>query len=170
VIQRSAVISECGSYRYRLSRWWDDGPRVVWMMMNPSTADAYEDDPTIRKCMGFARTWGYAGIEVVNLFPLRSTDPMQLLKAANPLGFDGAHVIADVVKSSDLLIAAWGCESVIRKLVKGGFHPLATFNDIRRGWPELRIECLGKSKTGNPYHPLMLAYSTPRQPYGASTD
>ncbi|MDB5297796.1 MAG: hypothetical protein JWO31_3779 [Phycisphaerales bacterium] len=72
----AAVLSPCERYRYVLHRWWDESkPAVCWLMLNPSTADAATDDPTIRKCCGFARAWGAGGIAVVNLFALRATDP-----------------------------------------------------------------------------------------------
>ena len=67
-IERSADLSPCGNYRYSLRRLWDEKrPGVLWVMLNPSTADANADDPTVRRCMGYARSWGCGSIEVVNL-------------------------------------------------------------------------------------------------------
>src|SRR5689334_20041621 len=74
-IVKSAVLSPCGLYRYRLTRRWGDGPALLFVMLNPSTADATEDDPTIRRCTGFAKREGMPAIEVVNLFAWRATDP-----------------------------------------------------------------------------------------------
>lgn len=83
----SAVISECGSYRYRLERVWEaEKDRVAFIMLNPSTADASKDDPTIRRCIGFAKAWGFGGLIVGNLFALRSTDPKALYGHKDPVG------------------------------------------------------------------------------------
>jgi hypothetical protein len=80
-VKSGAELSACRTYRYRLWRQWDaDLAPVVWVMLNPSTADESADDPTIRKCIGFAQRWGYGGIEVVNLYAYRSPDPRQLKK------------------------------------------------------------------------------------------
>lgn len=86
-VATTAGISECGTYRYWLCREWSPGlDSLVWLMLNPSTADATQDDPTIRRCMGFARRWGYGGITVVNLYAYRATNPRDLLTAADPVG------------------------------------------------------------------------------------
>src|SRR6476620_6702018 len=78
---RRARISQCGKYRLALTREWDNTkPSVMFLLLSPSTADADIDDPTIRRCMAFAKTWGYGGICVGNLFPFRATDPQELLK------------------------------------------------------------------------------------------
>src|SRR5689334_16488446 len=78
VVRKAASISECGRYRYSLHRWWGAGERLYFVMLNPSTADAEVDDPTIRRCMGFARTLGFDGIGVVNLYAFRATKPADL--------------------------------------------------------------------------------------------
>src|SRR5262249_14212908 len=87
-VRRAAVISDCGRYRYSLTRRWGDAaePRALFVMLNPSTADAEQDDPTIRRCIGFAKAWGMGSLEVVNLYALRATDPAALLSAPDPIG------------------------------------------------------------------------------------
>jgi len=85
-VVRSAVLSDCGTYRYSLTRRWSPGPLLGWVMLNPSRADALVDDPTIRRCVGFARRWGFAGIVVRNLYALRATDPRELSRHPAPVG------------------------------------------------------------------------------------
>lgn len=76
-VKRAASISECGTYRWTLQRRWAAGERVCWIMLNPSTADAERDDPTVLRCMAFSRSWGYGGLIVVNLYPFRSSKPAE---------------------------------------------------------------------------------------------
>lgn len=162
----SAIISECGKYRYRLTRIWDETlPKVIWLMLNPSTANGTEDDPTIRKCIGFAKRWGFGGIEVINCWAFRSSDPKQLYLQHDPFGQRNWEHIDEVCSESNLLIAAWGCEAVVRKLNKAGLSAKDTLMQIMNRHCALGIDHLGISKTGNPYHPLMLSYDTPRQTY-----
>lgn len=85
-IRKTASISECGLYRYLLGRAWGDGPLLPFIMLNPSTADADIDDPTIRRCMGFAKREGTSGVSVANLFALRSKDPSALLTVSGRVG------------------------------------------------------------------------------------
>ncbi len=94
----SAVLSECARYRYRLDRAWERDDHglgtVTWVMLNPSTADADVDDPTIRRCIGFSKAWGYNALTVVNLFAWRATSPRDLCAVEDPVGPDNeAHLI-----------------------------------------------------------------------------
>jgi len=149
-VESDATISDCGLYRYSLSRRWGPGRLVAaFVMLNPSTADASKDDPTIRRCVGFARSWGYDGIEVVNLFALRSPNPEDLIDSmeagVDPVGPENDRIIDFVAGRSAKLIAAWGA------------HPFAKtraqkFLDIR-GVGSI-VECLGVTKDGSPRHPL----------------
>ena len=113
---RRAVLSECGSYRYALTREWADGKCVAWLMLNPSTADADIDDPTIRRCIGFARQWGYGRLVVVNLFALRATDPRVLVRNADPVGSKNDFYIAKAMKEAQEVICAWGCQQHLRTI------------------------------------------------------
>lgn len=163
-MNRSAVLSECQKYRYRLYRSWSDGPLVVFVMFNPSTADGIEDDPTIRKCIGFAQRWRYPGITVVNLFAVRSTDPRAVRRMlyADAVGLENDTAILTACATAAEVVVAWGC----------GYH-MGAHSDrakkvvrmIRDTYPSLRISCLGRSKDGHPRHPLMLPYSTPLEPF-----
>lgn len=149
-----AVISACGKYRYRLGRTWDAALRpACFVMLNPSTADATEDDPTIRRCIGFAKSWGCGGIVVVNLFAYRATDPKQLLKAADPVGPDNDEHIRAAVVECHPVVAAWGVHGVLRQ------------RDGRVKWLLERWgvlpKCLGKTKDGrHPRHPLYVRADT----------
>lgn len=93
--ESSAVISDCGKYRYLLTRRWDAGNPVTFVMLNPSTADADKDDPTIRRCIRFARDWGFGALQVVNLFAVRAADPRVMMAEPDPVGPDNhEHCIA----------------------------------------------------------------------------
>src|SRR4051812_17109287 len=109
--QRGALLSDDGLYRYRLWRIWEElAPVMVWVMLNPSTADADVDDPSIRKCVGFAKANGCGGIIVVNLFAWRATDPKELRAVADPVGPENDAHIRWAVKAPLLatVVAGWG--------------------------------------------------------------
>lgn len=110
-----ADIDPSGIYRYDLRRsWGEPGFKVVnFIMLNPSTADASIDDPTIRRCIGFAKSWGYGGLVVTNLFAFRATDPMQLYHADDPIGSLNDEYIARWAGGANLVVAAWGALGVI---------------------------------------------------------
>ena len=107
-LKKSAEISECGQYRYRLSRRWGPGLPTLFIMLNPSTADAEIDDPTIRRCMGFAKSWGRDGIEVVNLFAFQATSPKDMQTAADPVGPENEVHVEEAVAECFEVICAWG--------------------------------------------------------------
>lgn len=163
-----AVISNCGRYRYYLRRDLAPGQlpdtsyaRTVFIMLNPSTADAEVDDPTIRKCMGFARRWS-ADLEVVNLYALRATDPARLRTADDPVGPDNDAWIRDTAVGSVLIIAAWGAFAYNR--MPGGrdriAHVAALVADAGN-----QIHCLRRTKAGFPEHPLYLPYELSPLPW-----
>ena len=115
-----AVFSECGRYRYRLDRQWLIGSgRCAFFMLNPSTADDTQDDPTVRRCIRYATDWGYQSLVVLNVFGLRATDPMELRRADDPAGTGNAAVCREVLGSVDRVIVAWGNVGAYR------FHHLA---------------------------------------------
>lgn len=142
-----ATLSEDFLYRYRLWRTWGDGERMAWIMLNPSTADASVDDPTIRRCMGFARREGYDGIEVINLYALRCTKPRHLLDHPDPEGRDNARYWDGVLTDCGvgMVVAAWGAHTDRRlapSRALGQYYP--------GGW-----YCLGTTtRSGEPRHPL----------------
>lgn len=174
-----AVVSPCGRYRYRLWRNWGRAERrVLFLMLNPSTADEHQDDPTIRKCVGFARRWGYGALDVVNLFAWRSTAPRGLLAAEDATGVDNDRAIAGAYRDASGVVLAWGSHGSPASLAQiVTARTVAVSALLRRlKWESPRVvECLGRASNGNPRHPLMLAYDTPLEewrlisPEGTST-
>lgn len=150
---RGATLSNDALYRYLLWRRWDkEKPRALFIMLNPSTADAEVDDPTIRRCIGFARTWGLGGIRVCNLFPFRATDPAELMKADIPEGYGNLGYIEKGVDTGGVSIAAWGAHQMSARQQ----------NNVRNLFYELGVPlyALGVTKHGAPRHPLYLSGST----------
>lgn len=109
----SARFSPCMRYRYELTRRWDDGPEVCWIMLNPSTADDAKDDPTIRRCINFAKKWGFAGLTVANLFAWRSTQRAVLKTLADPVGPENDAAILAAADRANAVVCAWGIDGVI---------------------------------------------------------
>lgn len=155
MMERDAMISGDGLYRYLLTRDWDrELPKLGFIMLNPSTADGREDDPTIRRCLGFARSWGFGSIAVGNLFALRATKPIELTKAEYPIGPVNETWIDAVVRESELVIAAWGS------------HPFAAVRAKHVGKRLAdQLSCLGVTKAGHPKHPLYLRADTQPIPF-----
>lgn len=149
----NAFISDCGKYRYILRRIWDlTLRRVCFIMLNPSTADALVDDPTVRRCLGYARAWDCGSLCVANLYAYRATDPAALFKASDPVGEFNDECIAKACFESDIIVAAWGSHAkperrdAVLKLLQDKPY-------IRnRGG----IQVLKLTKSGEPGHPLYL--------------
>lgn len=151
VPDRYAVISDDGLYRYTLGRvWGDPGSAAVFVMLNPSTADADQDDPTIRRCIGFAKALGCGALHVVNLYAYRATNPADLWTVPDPVGPDNDQILADAAHRAQVehrpLIVAWGANAradrVEQVLALPGFRDNAL--------------ALGVTKAGAPRHPLYL--------------
>jgi hypothetical protein len=144
-LRRSAELSECGRYRWWLRRSWSggNGKTVCFVMLNPSTADALKDDPTIRRCVAFAQAWGYSVLSVRNLFAYRATDPKELLTAENPTGGPRGDAELAAAATAELLIAAWGADVPFGRDIEA----VAMFYDKP-------LHCLKLSKHGKPWHPL----------------
>ena len=153
--ESSAQISPCGLYRYELQRrWHGSGSMLVAIMLNPSTADAAQDDPTIRRLMRFASDWGHAALRVVNLFAFRATNPRELMRADDPIGPDNDSAILKAVTcAGSVTICAWG---VGGKLLGRDLQVIALL--VKHG---VRVVYrLGTTKAGHPRHPLYVAAST----------
>lgn len=157
----NAYFSDCGKYRYSLIRVWDyKKPTVLFIMLNPSTADAEKDDPTIRRCIGFAKDWGYGGLYVVNLFALRSTNPKELLTAPFVVGIENEKWIRRMSCLAHLVVCAWGNSSIVNQLQKrldSTWKPLS--------WINKPLHYLQLSNDGTPKHPLYLPKNLTPKPY-----
>lgn len=142
--RQGAEISDDGQYRYRLYREWDaQKPTLAFLMLNPSTADGSEDDPTIRRCINYAKDWGFGRLEVANLFALRSPDPDQLTEHPNPVGPENNEYVENVCYQADKVIAAWGANG---GLMDRGPMVTEMVDEI--------LYALDTTKDGHPVHPL----------------
>ena len=141
---KGADFSECKKYRYSLLRKWSNKPLLLFIMLNPSTADSNIDDPTIKKCIYFSKKWGFGGIMVGNLFAYRSTDPKKLKKVTNPEGADNKRFIKKMVANASTVICAWG----------NGYGPPPSY--LKR---LTELHYLKINKDGTPAHPLYLKKS-----------
>jgi hypothetical protein len=161
-ITRMAMISPGGLYRYWLGRRWGEGPRMVFVMLNPSTADGRQDDPTIRRCIGFAKREGCGGVEVVNLYALRATKPIHLLDTPDPEGPDNPLAWAQTLYPDERdgdeplgpVVAAWGAFD----------HPDLPESVALRGCSAPMV-CLGRTKEGRPRHPLYVRADQELEPW-----
>jgi hypothetical protein len=148
----SVTFDATGKYRYVLWREWQENAlSVSFIMLNPSTADAHTDDPTIRRCIGFARSWGYGALEVVNLFAYRATQPIELRRAPDPVGKDNDRYLLAAGQRSQLVILAWGNWGSLNQRDRAVLHLLGDRRDIY---------CLGRTRSGQPRHPLYLKGDT----------
>ena len=156
-VQGGADLSECGTYRYRLWRdgWSEDDRVCLFVMLNPSTADAMTDDPTIRKCVGFCERWGYGMLMVCNLFAFRSTQPAGLLGVADPVGPENGTFLCEEIRAASRVVLAWGSHPEIRQLVEARVREIGSTLASNPS-----TVTLGRCKDGQPRHPLMLSYAS----------
>ena len=150
-VRNGAEFSTNGLYRYRLWRVWAPGPRLGFIGLNPSTACAEHDDPTIRKCVGFAKRSGFGGIEVCNLFALRSRWPRALGEAADPVGPDNDSFLSKMSVRVAACVACWGNH--------GGLWGRDAVVEALMRSRRIQLKCLTVTAKGKPGHPLMLPYS-----------
>ena len=149
-----ATFSPCEKYRYRLWRYWDKGrgPVISFLMLNPSTADSTDNDPTVERCERRARMMGYGGLEVVNIFAYRSTDPTVMKQQSDPIGPDNDAAILAAANLAGMVVCAWGNhgdyldrgKEVVALLHRHGIIP----------------HCLAVTGSGHPKHPLYVGYDT----------
>jgi hypothetical protein len=158
---KTAIISTCGGFRYLLTRQLGAGAKLAtFVMLNPSTADAERDDPTLRRCVAFSRLWGCGRLQVVNLFAFRATNPKCMKNAEDPVGPENAAYVKLAVEgASGPVVCAWGVHgryldqdlAMLRWLAEVGAKPTA----------------LGITKDGHPKHPLYVPSGTALRPFPA---
>jgi hypothetical protein len=158
-IRRGAMI--VGEYRYRLWRVWSEAPCLGVIMLNPSTADAEQDDPTIRRLCRFARRDGFGGIQVLNLFAYRATDPAVLKEAVDPVGERNDSHIESVCRSLEMVVCAWGAHPAARERA---FQVQRLLLPLRAAWGT-QFRCFGLTQGGHPKHPLYVPSSAPLQEF-----
>ena len=152
-----AAFSADRTYRYVLTRTWDlMAPVMCWIMLNPSTADAMTDDPTIRRCKAFARREGCGGISVVNLFALRAIDPRELARHPDPVG-PSCGKFLNIHATAAITVAAWGAGGTLN----GRDREVCAL--LAKGGAELK--CLGVTAAGHPRHPLYVRSDAPLIPW-----
>jgi hypothetical protein len=157
----TATFSPDLRYRFTLTRSWnnfqDVEKRVVFIMLNPSTADERVLDPTIRRCLGYAMDWGFNTLEIGNIFALRSTDPQMLYEVEDPIGPGNDDALVHMCLDADLVIAGWGHHGVYRARWEEVTEMIADFREIY---------CLGRTKKDHqPKHPLYLKKNEQPQLY-----
>jgi len=160
---KTAIISSCGLYRYSLRRCWDEAlPPFVVGMLNPSSADADIDDPTILRVVRRAGMLGLGSLIVWNLYAYRATDPAHLSLVADPVGPENRRWIRESLKEcsdrSGIAIVGWGAGAT-DQILTADVKSIATQLSVS-------LHCLGTTKEGHPRHPLYVSYSTPLQPWG----
>lgn len=146
-----AVYSACETYRYALTREWAAGSRLLWVMLNPSTASESTNDPTVERCERRARALGFGGFRVVNLFALRATDPRALRAAADPVGPDNDTALSDGVIWADAVLCGWGGHGALH-----GRNRTVCTQLQQAGKP---LWHLGLTQAGQPKHPLYIGYA-----------
>ena len=147
-----AIFSDCERYRYRLWRVWDTSkPKVCFVMLNPSTADEIDLDPTVTRCRRRAEALGYGGLEVVNIFALRSTDPKALYEVSDPVGPENFAAIVQALKECAIAICAWGVDGSFLNIGPMIKERMTQFYPGKAHYLKLNAD-------GSPSHPLYLPY------------
>lgn len=150
-MQSGAIFDDSSTYRYSLWRSWSQLPKVGFVMLNPNQANATYNDPTIRRCIGFAQNWGYGGLEVVNLFAYRAKSPLLLKQIADPIGEDNERYLFSLSDRVETIVLAWGNWGTLRGRDRAVIERLNS---------QQNLYCLGITKTGQPRHPLYLKRDT----------
>ena len=144
-VERKTILSPCRQYRYCLWREWGmmNPSYAVFVGLNPSTADEIEDDPTIRRCVNYAKRWGFGALCMVNLFAYRATEPAEMKSHTSPVGTDNDLWLLEAAKGAGVVVAGWGNhgthlqrDEAVKRLLAG------------------KLSCIGTTKHGHPRHPL----------------
>jgi hypothetical protein len=159
-VSASASFSDCRKYRYTLSRIWGAQGQglLVFVMLNPSTADELTNDPTVERCQRRAILGGFGGLMVVNLFALRSTDPAALKAHPDPVGAENDHHIVQVCRiPGAVVVCGWGTHGKLKGRDRQVIHLLRQH--------DIPLHALKVSRDGHPWHPLYVSYDTSPQPW-----
>ncbi|WP_196887689.1 DUF1643 domain-containing protein [Aureivirga sp. CE67] len=141
-MEKGAVISDCEKFRYQLWRKWDETkPLVMFLMLNPSTADANADDPTIRRCINYAKDWGFGGLYVGNLYAFRTAYPKELKEAGFQRGEFNTENLLEMKNKCQKVVCAWGNGEGVPEYITEIFEEL---------------HYIDLAKDGTPKHPLYL--------------
>ncbi|MBY6185697.1 DUF1643 domain-containing protein [Marinobacter hydrocarbonoclasticus] len=161
-MERGAVFSACGHYRYALWRCWRArGPRLLVVGLNPSTADARVDDPTSRRCIGFARQWHYGALWLANLYAWCSPHPDALWRQPDPIGPLNDSWLGCLARDCDGILVAWG------RMGQRNARDREVLNGALAGY---RLSCLGRCRNGSPRHPLYLPESVAPLPFHSDNE
>lgn len=169
----NAVLSDDHRYRYRLTRvldpsrenWRDEFHLIVWLLLNPSKADAVRNDPTVRKMMGFSRQWGFRVMEVFNMFAWRSQNPLDLWTVSDPVGPENDAYLK-TIPYNVTVVPAWGDSGLPRgRWAECAPRYLQRESAVKKILSARRAMCLGRTQAGSPRHPVRLAYATPLEVY-----
>ncbi|MBW4692046.1 MAG: DUF1643 domain-containing protein [Lyngbya sp. HA4199-MV5] len=156
-MQAGAEFDATGRYRYLLWRSWDEqATRVGFVMLNPSRADGVVNDPTVRRCLGFARSWGFGRLDVVNLFAYCATQPRELRQVIDPVGRENDRYLAQLAERVDQIVLAWGNDGGLQSRDRA---VMALWGD------RIPTYCLGITKQGQPQHPLYLRRDVQPMPW-----
>jgi hypothetical protein len=160
IVDRQTIFSPCRTYRYTLWRQWDmyNPSYAMFIGLNPSTADEVQDDPTVRRCIGFAKAWRFGALCMTNAFAFRATNPDVMKADPSPVGSDNDHWLVEMAKDAVIVIAAWG--------VHGAHHG----RDVQVARLIKKLHCLGVTKDGHPKHPLYLRRETVPIRYNGGND
>lgn len=144
-MKKDAKLSSCRKYRFALWRIWDDSkPYVLFIGLNPSTADEIEDDPTIKRCINYGKLWGYGGVCMANLFSFRAREPKDMLGAKDPIGLDNDKWLVELSGKAGLVVAAWGNHGSYRGRSQRVRNLVSNLHYLKM------------NKSGEPAHPLYL--------------
>jgi hypothetical protein len=157
-MQACAILSPCRRYRFALWRRWDPGPQVLFILLNPSTADESSDDPTVRRCIGFAKAWGFGAVAISNLFAFRTPYPALPPACPHPVGPENDAWLDRLHEESSLTVAAWGNHG--RLLGRGTV--------VQQMLPGLQI--LGLTIHAEPRHPLYVRAGASAHPWSTAID
>lgn len=143
---KGATFSPCRTWRYSLWRIWENSTNLcAFIGLNPSTADEHYDDPTIRRCVNFAKAWGHSGLVMLNIFAFRATDPRDMYAAPDPIGPDNNETLIEQCNHCTMVVVAWGTHGHWKDR---GFEVKNILQNHVTLW------CLGLTKAGYPVHPL----------------